>query len=130
MQNVNLSVLFLSTTMPLWLGLVFAGIAVAAVAVVIALFVYRNKAEKKLGNAEEQARDIVLKAEAEAERIRVQGKEESKRALKEALLEAKEQDLKLRNEFERETKEKKAELQRMEQRLTQKEDALDKKTEL
>ncbi len=130
MQNVNLSVLFLSTTMPLWLGLVFAGIAVAAVAVVIALFVYRNKAEKKLGNAEEQARDIVLKAEAEAERIRAQGKEESKRALKEALLEAKEQDLKLRNEFERETKEKKAELQRMEQRLTQKEDALDKKTEL
>ena len=130
MQNVNLSVLFLSTTMPLWLGLVFAGIAVAAVAVVVALFVYRNKAEKKLGNAEEQARDIVLKAEAEAERIRVQGKEESKRALKEALLEAKEQDLKLRNEFERETKEKKAELQRMEQRLTQKEDALDKKTEL
>ena len=58
-----------------------------------------------------------------------QGKEESKRALKEALLEAKEQDLKLRNEFERETKEKKAEIQRMEQRITQKEDALDKKTE-
>ena len=49
--------------------------------------------------------------------------------MKEALLEAKEQDLKLRNEFERETKEKKAEIQRMEQRLTQKEDALDKKTE-
>ena len=31
--------------------------------------------------------------------------------MKEALLEAKEQDLKLRNEFERETKEKKAEIQ-------------------
>ena len=41
----------------------------------------------------------------------------------------KEQDLKLRNEFERDSKEKKAEIQRMEQRLTQKEDALDKKTE-
>ena len=49
--------------------------------------------------------------------------------MKEALLEAKEQDLKLRNDFERETKEKKAEIQRLEQRVSQKEDALDKKSE-
>lgn len=44
-------------------------------------------------------------------------------------MEAKEQDLKLRNEFDRETKEKRAELQRAEQRLTQKEDSLDRKIE-
>ena len=125
MQNVNLSVLFLTTTMPLWLG-----IALPIVAGLACLFIYKVVTEKKVGSAEKQVRDLKAAAEAEAEQIKAKGREESKRALKEALLEAKEQDLKLRNEFERETKEKKAEIQRMEQRITQKEDALDKKTEL
>ncbi len=129
MYNVNLSVLFLNATMPLWLGIVLP-VAALLLGGVAFLLVYKASTEKKVGSAEKQVREIKATAEAEAERIRAQGKEESKRALKEALLEAKEQDLKLRNEFERETKEKKAELQRMEQRLTQKEDSLDKKTEL
>ena len=128
MHNVNLSVLFLATSVPAWLAVV---IAVAAVAIggFVGLFIYKRTTEKKVGSAQEQVRKIVSDAESEAERIKAHGKEESKRVLKEALLEAKEQDLKLRNEFERETKEKKAEIQRMEQRLTQKEDAIDKKTE-
>ncbi|MBQ8685209.1 MAG: ribonuclease Y [Clostridia bacterium] len=117
--------------MPTWGWIVM--IAVAAVAliggIVVGIIISKKQTEKKVGSANEQVRKIVSAAEAEAERIKAQGKEESKRALKEALLEAKEQDLKLRNEFERETKEKKAEIQRMEQRMTQKEDALDKKTE-
>ena len=96
----------------------------------VGLAVYKATTEKKVGSAKQQMQAIKSAAEAEAERIKNQGKEESKRVLKEALLEVKEQDLKLRNEFERETKEKKAELQRMEQRITQKEDALDKKSEL
>ena len=128
MHNVNLSVLFLNATMPLWLGIV---LPVAALLVgLVFFFAYKSSTEKKVGSAEKQVRDIKSAAYAEAERIKAQGKEESKRALKEALLEAKEQDLKLRNEFERETREKKAEIQRMEQRISQKEDALDKKTEL
>lgn len=129
MHNVNLSVLFLSTTMPLWLGILLP-VAALAVGALVGLLIYKSTTEKKVGSAEKQVRDIVSAAQAEAERIKTQGKEESKRALKEALLEAKEQDLKLRNDFERETKEKKAEIQRMEQRITQKEDALDKKSEL
>ena len=48
---------------------------------------------------------------------------------KEAKLEAKEQELQLRNEFERESREKKSELQKLEQRLLQREDSLDKKEE-
>ncbi len=128
MHTVNLSVLFLTTQMPLWLGIVLP-VVTLVIGVLVALFVYKNATEKKIGSAKEQERKIVIEARAEAERIKAQGREESKHALKEALLEAKEQDLKLRNEFERETKEKKAEIQRMEQRLTQKEDALDKKTE-
>ena len=128
MQNVNLSVLFLSNTMPIPLGIAIAVLTLLIGAVTV-LLLNRILVEKKIGSAKEQEQKILNEAQAEAERIKTQGKEESKRALKEALLEAKEQDLKLRNEFERESKEKKAEIQRMEQRLTQKEDALDKKTE-
>ena len=128
MQNINLSVLFLATQMPIWLGIVLA-VVMLALGAIVGLLIYKSTTEKKVGSADERIKAIVSQAEAEAEKIKNQGKEESKRALKEALLEAKEQDLKLRNEFERESKEKKAEIQRMEQRLTQKEDALDKKTE-
>ena len=130
MHNVNLSVLFLGV-MPTWGWIVIIATAVVALigGIVAGVIISKKQTEKKVGSANEQVKKIVSAAEAEAERIKAQGKEESKRALKEALLEAKEQDLKLRNEFERETKEKKAEIQRMEQRITQKEDALDKKTE-
>ena len=129
MQNVNLSSLFLAN-----IGTTIAIAAVAAVValalgVLVTLLIYKTNTEKKVGSANERVTKIISDAEQEAERIKAQGKEDSKRALKEALLEAKEQDLKLRNEFERETKEKKAEIQRMEQRLTQKEDAIDKKSE-
>ncbi len=129
MHNVNFAVLFLATTMPAWLGIVLGLVAAIAVACCVLLVFGKLSADKKLGTTKERVRQIEEDAKAEAERIKSQGKEESKRALKEALLEAKEQDLKLRNEFERETKEKRAEIQRMEQRLTSKEDALDKKTE-
>ena len=129
MQNTNLSVLFLAATMPLGIGIILAVLVVALAVVLVISFAVKAKNEKDLGSAKKQQEDILIQARAEAERIKAQGREESKRALKEGLLEVKEQDLKLRNEFERETKEKKAELQRMEQRLTQKEDALDKKTD-
>ncbi len=128
MQGTNLSVLFLNNTM-LPLVIILAVLLVVAVVCVVALVINKFSADKKLGSTKARVRQIEDDAKAEADRIKAQGQEESKRALKEALLEAKEQDLKLRNEFERETKEKKAEIQRMEQRLTSKEDALDKKSE-
>ena len=128
MQNVTLSVLFLAAKINVVIAVVIA-LATLFVGAFVGVIVHGRISAKKVGTTKEQVRKITLDAEAEAERIKAQGKEESKRALKEALLEAKEQDLKLRNEFERETKEKKAEIQKMEQRVTQKEDALDKKTE-
>ena len=124
MHNEILSVLFLTTTIPLWIGILLPVVALA-----LGAFAALYISAKKVGSTREQQQKIIDGARTEAESIITKGKEDSKRALKEALLEAKEQDLKLRNEFERETKEKKAEIQRMEQRLTQKEDALDKKTE-
>lgn len=127
MQNVNLSVLFLASTVPVWVAIVIG--AVVLICALVLFFVYKKVTESKIGSATARADKILADAETEADQIKAKGKEESKRALKEALLEAKEQDLKLRNEFDRESKEKKAELQKMEQRLTQKEDSLDKKTE-
>ncbi len=56
-------------------------------------------------------------------------REESKTIKKEAILEAKEQELRMRNEFEREAKEKRSELKAMENRLNQKEENLEKKEE-
>ena len=54
-------------------------------------------------------------------------REESKTIKREAILEAKEQEQRLRAEFERESKEKRIELKQMENRLNQKEESLDRK---
>ena len=56
-------------------------------------------------------------------------REESKNIKREAFLEAKEQEQKLRAEIERESKEKRSELKQMENRLNQKEESLDRKEE-
>ena len=132
MHNVTLSVLFLaSLPMEGIIGIAAGvGVIVALVlGIVLGKYLNKKKTAKEIGVATSQADKIVGDAKAEADRIIAYGREESKRALKEALLEAKEQDLKLRKEFESETKEKKAEIQHMEQRLAQKEDSLDKKSE-
>ncbi len=130
MNYFDLSVLFLAVDTGLFVGVVAAvAVVFAVVGGLVGWIIYKKYTEKKVGEANEQAKKIVETAYADADRIRNQGKEDSKRSLKEALLEAKEQDLKLRNEFERDTREKRAEIQRMEQRLTQKEDALDRKSE-
>ncbi|WP_442891535.1 ribonuclease Y [Candidatus Merdisoma sp. JLR.KK011] len=84
----------------------------------VTVYVRKTTIEKKVGNAEEKAREIIDDALKVAER--------SKR---EALLEAKEESLKTKNELEKETKERRAELQRYERRVLSKEEALDKKSE-
>ncbi|MDO4720127.1 MAG: ribonuclease Y [Peptostreptococcaceae bacterium] len=73
-------------------------------------------AEGKLNEAETIAKEIVNKAEKDAETVK-----------KEKLLEAKEEVHKLRNEVERENKERRNELQKFEKRLLQKEEVMDKK---
>ena len=65
--------------------------------------------------------------EKEIAKMKEEAEQECKAIKKEAILEAKEQDLKLRNEFERESKEKRIELQKMEQRLAQRDDVLNKR---
>ena len=97
-------------------------VIVALVSIIITAlvtsYVRKTTIEKKVGNAEEKAREIIDDALKVAER--------SKR---EALLEAKEESLKTKNELEKETKERRAELQRYERRVLAKEEALDKKSD-
>ena len=120
MDLLTISSLFLASDgAAIGLGVAF-GIVLVAAAVVTFLFVRHTrktaKAEKELGEASERAQKMIADAQAECKALK-----------KEAILEAKEQELKLRNDFERESKEKKAELAKQEQRLTQREDNLDKR---
>lgn len=111
MATLN-SLLLLSPVVVAVIGAV-AGLAVGA-AVVAIICVVLNKA--KASSVNEKIQKMYSDAESECKKMR-----------KEVALEAKEQDLKLRNDFERDTKEKRIELQKMEQRLNQKDELLNKK---
>jgi ribonuclease Y len=95
-------------------------IVIALVASMVAFFLgylYRKKiAEKTIKSAEQEAQRIVEEARKQAEAYK-----------KEATLLAKEEIHRARSEFDREVRERRAELQRFERRLIQKEEMLDKK---
>jgi ribonuclease Y len=102
-----------------WIAAFIILLAVVAFVAWKAAISYRIKVvEQKLGSAEEKAREIIDDALKTAE---------SKK--REALLEAKEESLKTKNELERETRERRSELQRYEKRVLTKEETLDRKTE-
>ncbi|MCI8557830.1 MAG: ribonuclease Y [Lachnospiraceae bacterium] len=103
--------------MPFFVSILLA-LVCSVVTAFVTVYVRKTTIEKKVGNAEEKAREIIDDALKVAER--------SKR---EALLEAKEESLKTKNELDKETKERRAELQRYERRVLSKEEALDKKSE-
>ena len=103
--------------------LVYAIIAVAIATVVssvvtnkVTISKLKNDADSKLGNAEAKAREIIDDAIKTAEATK-----------KESLLEVKEESIKAKNELERETKERRAELQRYEKRVLSKEEVLEKR---
>ena len=117
MLATRLSSLFLNVPAGVFVGvLIGAIVVVGALAFFVGFILHKKQVEKKMGEVDQRIKIMLDEAESESKALK-----------KEAILEAKEQDLKLRNEFERETKEKKLELQRAEQRLQQKEDNLDKK---
>ena len=97
-------------------------IVVAVAAAVLSHFLtvsnLKNNAESKIGNAEAKAREIIDDAVKTAETKK-----------KESLLEIKDESIRNKNELEKETKERRSELQRYEKRVLSKEEALDKKSE-
>ena len=107
--------------MDMILAIVLIAVA-AAVGIAIGFIsgiTYRKKvAEREIGSAEAEATRIINEA--------IRGGESRK---KEMLLEAKDEIHKSRTEYEKEVKERRAELSKQERRLEQKEATLDKKTE-
>ncbi|MDO4632371.1 MAG: ribonuclease Y [Eubacteriales bacterium] len=97
-------------------------VVVALLAAVISWFAataYRkNVSEKTIGSAEEKARDIIDDALKTAETKK-----------REALLEAKEESMIRKNELDRETKDRRAELQKYERRVLAKEESVEKKSD-
>ena len=122
MHNYGLDFLFLTNSnvsMTLFLGVLIGAVVVSAVLfVIIGWFLKANSFKRKQGDIK-----------AVTEKMLDDAREESKTIKKEAILEAKEQELKLRHEFERESKEKRQELQKIENRLNQKEETLERKEE-
>ena len=93
--------------------LVIAIILAAALALIVGMVSrfltisgLKKNAESKIGNAEAKAREIIDDAVKTAETTK-----------KEALLEVKEESIKTKNDLEKETKERRAELQRYEKRV-------------
>ncbi|MCR5202480.1 MAG: ribonuclease Y [Lachnospiraceae bacterium] len=111
-------IVFISTIVVLVVLLLVAVLVTASVVKKKAIEDYVASEETKLGNAETRARKIIDDAIKTAETKK-----------REALLEAKEEALKNKNEIERESKERRAEIARYEKRVLSKEETLDKKTE-
>ncbi len=94
--------------------------AIAGIALLFAgYFLRKYLAEQKIGRAEKKSRQILKETHSQADSIR-----------KEAHLEAKELLLKLRTDFEAETKERRKELHSSERRLNQRERNLDRKVDI
>ncbi|MFO7636789.1 MAG: ribonuclease Y [Clostridia bacterium] len=91
--------------------------AVVSVAMFFIGASYRKKtAEKKIGSAEAESQKIVVEGERKAEARK-----------REILIEAKEEIHKSRIDIERDLKERRNEIQRLERRILQKEETIDKK---
>ncbi len=123
MQNFTYGSLFLATDNTILFIVVIAILVILAIAAF--LVSWKMSAKSVLEKIKKEQGDI----EAQRNRMLDDVREESRAIKKEAILEAKEQEIKLRNDFEREAKEKRSELQRLENRLNQKEETLDKKEE-
>ncbi|MCC8078250.1 MAG: ribonuclease Y [Oscillospiraceae bacterium] len=99
------------------IGVIIALIAMLVIGFLLGALYRKRVAEREISSAEEEAKRIINES--------IKSAESKKR---EALLEAKEEIHKNRTEFEQEEKQRRAELQRQENRLCQKEETLDKKT--
>ncbi len=89
-----------------------------AVGIVIGVYIRKIIAEAKIKTAEEEAKRIIEEGKKQAETVK-----------KEYLLEAKEENHKMRVSLEKESRERRNELQKLERRLVHKEEIIDRKSE-
>ena len=101
-------------------GIIIAISATLVIAVPVSVYIANTRSKKAMeitiGNAEDKAREIIDEA--------IKAADAKKR---EASLEVKEETIKARHDFEKETKERRAELQKYEQRVLSKEETVEKK---
>ena len=109
---------FQDITLVTWIILIAGAAIFAIIAFVLGMNFRKKFAEKNIKSAEEEARRIVNDS--------IKTAESKKREL---LIEAKEEIHKNRTEFDKEMKERRAELQKQEKRVVQREESLDKKLE-
>jgi ribonuclease Y len=101
----------------IWIILVL--VAVLAVGGVLGFMVKQKLAQKRLESCESLSARIIDEAKKEAENIK-----------KEAILQAKENLLRVKTEFEKDTRDRKGELDALERRIRSKEENLDRKMDL
>jgi ribonuclease Y len=94
-------------------------LAAAIVAFVIGFFVRKSIAEAKISSAEEEAKKILETTFREAEAQK-----------KEIIIEAKDEAYRIKSDADKDYRERQAEAQRLERRLLQKEETIDKKVEV
>ncbi len=104
--------------MQIVIAVVITLIVTAVLTYFITTAYHKNVANAKIGNAEDRAREIIDEAVKTAETKK-----------REAMLEAKEESIRVKNDLDKEVKERRAEIQRSERRVVQKEENLDKKLE-
>lgn len=104
------------------IAVVITAVVVAVVTALIAVYAtkahIRKVSDEKIGSAEERAKKIIDDA--------VKNAEAKKR---ESMLEVKEESIRTKNELDKEIKDRRAEIQRNERRVVQKEENLDRKLE-
>ncbi len=89
----------------------------AVIFTVVGMTIRKKIAESKIQGAEEEAKRIVENAKIEAENLK-----------KEEIIKSKEEVLQIRNDLEKEIKERRGDIQSQEKRLIQKEENLEKRT--
>ena len=110
-------------TLPILIGACAGALIIGAVVAGLAAF------RAGVNHRKKQAEAAIGSAEKEAERILKDAKVGAEQAKKEAIVKAKDEIYHLRNESEKELKERRADVQRQERRLQQKEETLDHKIE-
>ncbi|NDI33315.1 ribonuclease Y [Chengkuizengella sediminis] len=101
---------------PIWVIVLVVGVGLICFG--IGYFIRKSLAEAKITSAEHAAEQILLNAKKDAEALK-----------KENILEAKDEAHKIRIEAEKDIRDRRNEVQRLERRLLQKEESLDKKIE-
>lgn len=95
---------------------ILVGVGGLVVGLIVGYFYRRNIAESKIGRAEDSVKKLIDEAQKRAEVIK-----------KETVLEAQEEVHRLRSEFDKESRERRNEITKIEKRLVQREELLDKK---